>query len=277
MEAAIDAYQNYTELRPDNPLGHVELGFVYEVKCRREHSNLNLSQIEFNNAFCPNYIQGEAVRREWRSGGVNQYQLLTQGDKAFSRKQFITSAQWYQRGSLINNNLSNSTKFKWMIAAIISGEQPPIDYWKSVSIPIDDDFERIEGEDLLWMREAPSWGLNYGDRVSSHPGSDPNIGVMWWEGSAIAPLKINQSGLYVITIRAQNTPPAPIQLQIELNLTPIAQYELIKEDMSWQTLTTPAKLLPGYYILGINFTNDGTYNGINRNAYIDWVKVKHRY
>lgn len=78
---AVDAYLVFTESRPDNPLGHLELGFAYE-------SNKNISK---------------AVR-EWKLGGVTSTKLIDAGEQDRKSKRFDEALLWYKRAMLIEEN-----------------------------------------------------------------------------------------------------------------------------------------------------------------------------
>ncbi len=77
VDNAVDAYQTYVSLRPNNPLGHLELGFAYEA-------------------------QGNTIVavNQWEASQVTIKDFMATGFEAYRAKQFGTAIQWYERASL---------------------------------------------------------------------------------------------------------------------------------------------------------------------------------
>jgi tetratricopeptide (TPR) repeat protein len=81
---AVVAYQHFTELRPENPLGHMELALAYERQGQcweRDYSNITtLPTWEFGVMSCDKNTQ-ETIREEWRIANLKAsdlYQTLEQ-------------------------------------------------------------------------------------------------------------------------------------------------------------------------------------------------------
>jgi tetratricopeptide (TPR) repeat protein len=79
--SAVDAYLMYTELRPDNPLGHLELAFAYEAN---------------------NNIADAIV--EWKTGGVTSSELIDAGEQDREAKRLEEALLWYGRAMLVGEN-----------------------------------------------------------------------------------------------------------------------------------------------------------------------------
>ena len=77
-EDALVSYQQYTELRPDNPLGHIGLGFVYEALGEAEKS------IE-----------------AWMEAGLEPQEFNAVGDEYFRVDNYEEAMLWYERALLV--------------------------------------------------------------------------------------------------------------------------------------------------------------------------------
>ncbi|MBU0510510.1 MAG: hypothetical protein KJ638_02265 [Chloroflexi bacterium] len=78
---AVDNYKAYTQLRPGNPLGHLELGFGYEAK----------GEIELAIA-------------EWEAGGVSGNDFLEAGGQAQESGSYGEALGWYERVATMGTN-----------------------------------------------------------------------------------------------------------------------------------------------------------------------------
>jgi hypothetical protein len=96
---------------------------------------------------------------------------------------------------------------------------------------------------------------------------------MWWSGDAVAIIQIPVSGNYAITIRAQNTIPPPIQMELTINLKPVYSFEMQRGDMSWQENETEVYLSAGFHVVGLRFLDSGVVSGMDQNAVIDWIEL----
>ncbi len=75
-EEAVEAYERYTVLRPGNPLGHLELGFAYEMQGNFERAN-----------------------SEWQGIPLTQATFLVAGEKAREAGNFQQAIPWFQRAA----------------------------------------------------------------------------------------------------------------------------------------------------------------------------------
>ena len=74
QDNAINAYLAYIQLRPQNPLGHLELGFAYET-----------------------LSEGNLAKDEWKIGGLTEKDFRTQMNEAIQANQFNEQQKWYRR------------------------------------------------------------------------------------------------------------------------------------------------------------------------------------
>jgi tetratricopeptide (TPR) repeat protein len=73
------SYQQYTELRPDNPLGYIGLGFAYEA-----------------------LGEGENSKNAWVDADLEPHEFNAVGDEYFRVDDYDEAMLWYERALLIN-------------------------------------------------------------------------------------------------------------------------------------------------------------------------------
>jgi len=261
-EEAIKAYQSYINLRPDNPLGHLELGFAYAAECENGTWKFRKSKP------CNTSNLRQTIMDEWHTAGVELDSIYNEGNLAFSSRQYKQAARWYQLTSLFDD-IPDREKFQWSVAEIML-EHDLTQIPDPQVLPVNnlDNYLEINGSTLQWMLDNLS-GISIGNSIWG----DPDVGYLTFSGEAIAAINVRQASTYRFTIRTQNSPPPPIRLQLEIDFRPVANFELSRGDGSWEELSTDIPLNAGLHLLGINFLNDEIINGIDRNAIIEWVKI----
>ena len=276
---AVSAYEVYAQMRPENPLGHLELGFGYEAECHKTNHNATASKrVPASDSLCPNSELQALIAKEWEDAGATADQFFEDGNLAFSSQNYTSAADWYKHGAaFLASSLPSGILLKWEIASVIAHHT--VDNLPNneelIILPLSESL-KIEAETLRWLKIDPHWNLEYGNQLIDHPSSNPNVGVMWWSGQAATFIQTDESGMYELTIRVQNTPPAPIKLKLEHNFTTIEQFEFSKEDMSWEERTVEYYLAEGVHLIIIQFLNDDSVDGVDRNAVIDWLEIKRK-
>ena len=242
---AKENYVQYTELRPDNPLGHIGLGFAYEK-----------------------LGESSAAKHAWKTAGINQDDLFRIGDQEFEADRYKNAIRWYSAAEILNGALSKSRQFVWAVAEILSGKPSPERVESSI-LPVVSvgNAVQIEGETLRWFSPIQ------GGIVESYTSGDTIAGGLWWTGCALTAIQINDTGEYRLTIRVQDSPPAPTAFQIQHNFTTIQEFSLVKEDNKWKQLDTESYFDVGIHLLSICFLNDGSSNGMDRNLLIDYITI----
>lgn len=251
IEDAINSYQSYIRLRPKNPLGHLELGLAYSL------------------------IGQKMSTAEWQAAGVTQAQILDRAEQSFSKSEYLIAANWYWISASLHD-LPYASNLRWTISAAISNQQLPDSAYQTLPVFMVADTEstRIDAGYFRWIRDSIPNELSYGDRLSDHPSPDGIDARMWWSGDAVIIVKIPTTGKYAIIIRAQNTRPPPVEMNLTLNLAPVFPFEMDKGDMSWSEFRTDENLTTGYYVIGLRFLNNGVVNGLDRDAVIDWIELE---
>lgn len=85
IERAKENYLEYTRLRPENPLGFLGLGFVFE-KLGDESSSVNA----------------------WKSAGISTYELNSRGDEEFNSGKYDEAIHWYERATQVEPGSAES-------------------------------------------------------------------------------------------------------------------------------------------------------------------------
>jgi hypothetical protein len=274
---AVESYAAYSEFRPDNPLGHIELALALGTLCADEAgSGVNPTGNNMGQVLCPDPAARTEIRSHWNAARIPHQRLVDLGSQSFSNHQYDQAVRWYLHAWLLKKYQSDMIPFHWEIAYYLSGGAPLEGSGFLVNLSPISVAPRIEGEDLQWMVAKPDWDVAYGDPLGASTAGDHTVGVMWWRGSAVALFRVPESGAYNITIRAQNSPPAPVQIQLELDFEALEQFEWTQGDMSFQDYHAETTLTTGAHVIGLRFMNDGSVNGVDRNAFIDWIDIQRK-
>ena len=96
--AAVEALSRYTELRPNNPLGHMELALAYEALLGsapgEEAKDLDARIVE-----------------EWRRARVTVEEMLARGEAERSAKRYDEAMAWYERTMRLEPDLGDTWYF----------------------------------------------------------------------------------------------------------------------------------------------------------------------
>lgn len=261
----------FTELRPENPLGQLEFGLA---SLALEISNLT------QNGDIPCLIDFEAgseddgplvsLLAQIQKTGFDRNVLERIVNKLFFQKEYHAASCVYQLVDTIPSEENPETLF---LGHLASGLSNPASAENSTVIPF---VYLLEDEVLI---EAPNMQWVDPLRVTGQTLAETNpvvseFGVMWWNGSVVALVDVNKPGVVRVTTLAQNSSPEPIELQLELNLEPVAEFSLNRGDSSWEELEKDIFLKEGLNLVGIRFTNDGQVNDRDRNAYIQSIMLE---
>ncbi|PKN94129.1 MAG: hypothetical protein CVU44_06930 [Chloroflexi bacterium HGW-Chloroflexi-6] len=258
-QKAIAAYRAFTGLRPRNPLGHLELAFAYQ-KSMAEPSGSELSADELR----------ALILTELSAAGVDPTQLIPEAGNALFCQKNRTASGLFEMAISLGVAMSSSDELLWDMLTIVNDQRlPQRDGLTSLPVYTLADFSRIEAEDMIWLGDGEIFGKPMSNFSSSN-------GIFWWNGASVFVVKVVRPGEFLLILTAQNTPPAPVNLQIEHNFAPILNFELIRQDMSWQEFETDLYLDIGLHLISVRFTNYSYINGIGRSAVVDWLKLERK-
>jgi len=100
LVAAIDSYITYTELRPENPLGYLELGFAYERECRnkfRIENKLKVNIASLTDILCPQPELHEKIVTTWKAAEVTTQNFVKVGEQARNENHYDEALDWFAR------------------------------------------------------------------------------------------------------------------------------------------------------------------------------------
>jgi hypothetical protein len=254
-KSAVETYLTYTRLRPENPLGHVELGFAYLAECQSEDP-ISTSLATGWVLCSQNPLQKEIIT-EWEKGGVSQKDLIENGHTAIFQNKYAVSTRFYQAAGTFGKPLPFSEFFLWNLAAVQSGQSLP-DAPSSrpiATIPITETTE-IDPTRMYWLLKTPEHSIDNGMQLKEIPSGNQNQGVMWWQGTAVSIIDIPCDSNYQIMVRSMNfNPKEQLNGQLELlkdNL-PITRFTITKDWGEFQTMTYLTK---GLHLLALSYVQD---------------------
>lgn len=266
-EKAITAYDAYTQMRPGNPLGHLELGFALEAACQ-EAADQQAQDINSGRGLCTDPAIRERTAQEWKSADLVAGYFFEQAYNAFAAEDMESTARWFQRAVIFSGATDNSSElFKWSISHLATGRPLVDEQETAVTIHPVSSTTRFEGENLQWMMDLPPNNMEAGDPLSDFPTGSPEIGVMWWAGPAVTIIQVPETATYEITIRARANSPGPVTLQVEKDDIPIDRFNLDPGNPEWSELKTATVLTAGSHLLVLRFMQD------TGDALIDWVQL----
>jgi superkiller protein 3 len=126
-EQAVDHYQTIIELRPNNPLGYIGLGFAYEAQCTKKQKVIDVDLISTQGwRQCNDQELRDNIVAMWQTGGANAQQFLDNGIQAQSQQRYEEALIWYGRANAVQPDLVDpyfrsgliySDLLDWRIAA----------------------------------------------------------------------------------------------------------------------------------------------------------------
>ena len=278
-DKAVQSLRSFIESHPNNPLGYLELGFAMNATCNYEQDNkLSAGKSDKPISRCTLDTINKSYNKTLARLGINSDQIYSAADHAFVSADYTQANKWYSIASILDPHDEKSSispeAFKWSISAAFSGNSLPNQFRKIIQIHYLNKEVLIQAEEMRWLRSIPEWDIDYGTLVASYPRDDDRISIMNWGGKIGAFLNVDRSDEYLVSVRMQNMPPAPIKILIEDNFIPLHQVETSLEDQSLQEFNFPAILNSGLHLITINFLNNNNERGIDRDAYVDWIHIQ---
>ena len=281
-DLAIHSLLKYEELKPENPIGYLELAFVYQQVCLGRPNRYGIQRTEAEDkklgTFCSNGEVIGRVRNALRATGTSED--INTGDirELFTLNDFSGVSLAYFYNSISDEEffgeLSYQDKFIWTVSAIHSSQFIPEVFFSDIPIHVLEEHITIEAEDLHWLLSNPEWDVNIGDLLSKFNTTQTGMGVFFWNGRAVAPIKVSETGLYKISIYGKNTFPGPVQMSLVIDSNIIGEFELAKEDDSLQEIDFVTSLRSGVHLIGLQFMNNGIDRNIDRDAIIDLIRIE---
>ncbi len=115
FEKAVEHYLGYIRLRPENPLGHLELGFAYEAICRRENTTAS-REYQINHSICSDDEVQAKLLTEWQVAGITAQELIARGNHEFYSARHPEAILWYARAKELGAQLESSVWYSLSLA-----------------------------------------------------------------------------------------------------------------------------------------------------------------
>ncbi len=256
FSSALEIYKQYLGIRTANPLAQLEAGLADLQICCPDDQNkpAPCSQAAIH------LTQAGVDAEDFRLAGFESYNFADYG-LAFQKIHWFTclGGESDQKTSLIHD-----------ISSVVIGNPDfspsgPLDVYTVAS----DQGVVIQGEDLTWFRS----GASLGEKVDKTVANEAIVAGIWSGGSVGALVVIDQPGNYIISVKAVQSNPSPVNFQIEHNFVPIDTFQLEAGDGSFQLVSTMVDMPAGYQFVGVNFLNDEMVDGIDRNLYVDFIII----
>ena len=258
----------YIMKNPTNPLGHIESAMAYYELMQNDCAGQDSS------AICNLNDYRQRIIYEWAKANIDINNFRTQAELEFEKQQFLEASQQYMYYAS-TNNLTSSEKYRLIISNIISKQTIPLYVDPSIAPiqTIQNGFLHIDAEDLQWVKEAPNKKPYYGQSLKNYPGSDFTSSVIYWNGPVASVIYVPDGGKFNLSIRVQNSRPAPIKMDLEVNFLTVYNIKTIRDDMSWENFSVRVILEKGYHIVGVRFLNNYE-NNIDRDAVLKWIQLE---
>ncbi|RMG47442.1 hypothetical protein [Chloroflexus sp.] len=196
---------------------------------------------------------------------------IEQGD---GRKAFY----WLLAAQILDPELKRTLSLRKVAAIYMSDiERKNITEEDMLEIPIHRQLSgnrvSINGGDLLWMRDVKEWGVSFGSPASTRS-SEPDVGVMWWNGRVVAFVEIVKEGQYRLRLQIKQSTPPPIVVDVFINQNKLFRINLSRGDNTWAYVDSLVHLSLGVHMISIAFVNNDIVNGSDRNVYINKVSLE---
>lgn len=242
-EAALKALEQAYRIDPTSLLVQRELALV--------HANL-----------------GTTDHALWRALGFDAATLLAIGDQHL-RVGSPEALIWYRTVAGLEPTFDLTTRLSF--AAALAGETDPTFYPPELVHSLEGARLEIHGTELRWLADRPQYAMLLG--MPLRPNRDA-VAKIWWSDHVGLLVRVNESGLYRISMQSRHALPPPINMALGVNGQQLQRFSFQRGDASAETVAVVTRLEPGVHLIGVWFLNDALVNGVNRDAEVDWVAVE---
>lgn len=205
--------------------------------------------------------------------------LIQRGDEELYYSNYHSALNWYKRAIYLAKERQEriEPKIEYIVASLYTGDtnigtliEDAEKIYTDLVFKVHQE-EIIPGSRLRWLSRT-SGSLSYGETLSQD--SKEQIGVLWWSGQASAFVEISEQGRYRVTARTRHTSPGPVKMAVGIDGNKLKEFSLDREDNSPFDLKFEIFLDNTYHTIDVWFLNDGSKNGLDRNAVIEWIELK---
>jgi tetratricopeptide (TPR) repeat protein len=252
FQEAESSFSQFNQLRPKNPMGHLELEALYK-RCFKSRNQESLG--------CPDKRDTDLYTRflyEWKLAGGTGDPFLASANASFSHGDYLAASEDYQNSYAKGGQPSDSELFRWGISSVITTQQVPEPVGLKV-LPVHElkgNAISIPGDQFQWMKFTEDIPLNFGDPLSLNPGIVPGEGVVWWEGAVCTEFRLKEEGEYVLGIRAKHLSESGNtrgQIEVRVDESLLGMYDL---GADWQDINLVVKMSVNDHVIAIRFLKD---------------------
>jgi tetratricopeptide (TPR) repeat protein len=196
--------------------------------------------------------------------------LATRADALFRQRDWAGAAEFYRQAL---QGPAQPTAFQFRAAlAGSSVNAAPRDLLNSLGVPIHTltATATIEGETMHWL-ESSNQALADGTPTGPAYANQAQCAGLWWAGAATSIVDL-PAGTYTLTARVSSSAGAAARLTIDIDGQPIDSFETAL-DGSYNERQVGLELKGGTHVVAVRFLNNGVFNGVDNNAFIDWVRI----
>jgi hypothetical protein len=254
FEDAIFALDEYTQKRPKNPYGYIELGYAVIQKLRDPDFNKDQN---YNGLF-------KQLEKSIKHGNFYPEILLADANIFFQSREYSLAILNYQLSEIIEPlPFELKTRLSLLeLAAGLSLEILP----NSITVFLYENSLDISPRDLINLRNL--------NPISIRTIDEKLTGILFSNfDEAFIIINIQTPGNYCLHIQALDLPPKPTLIGVNVNLAQVHIIELPNEDAEWKDYFIEVFLNSGLNILSLNLLNDLYTNGLDRNAYLGYISI----
>jgi hypothetical protein len=254
FDSALRWYQRANVFAPQAGIPWYYAGLAYEASQRNEQA-------------IAAYQQGIMLDPNFHNGW---YRFPVRADRLFRQHRWVGAYPFYQQ-ALQQPGQSAAFKFRAALAASAANDAPR-DLLRQMGVPIHqiDAPTTIQGESMHWL-EALNQVMVDGSRTATREHNGATTSPLWWSGAIAAVVEVPADS-YEVTVRAASTPGASAELVVESDGVAIGTFETAL-DGSYGEGRFKLDWTGGTHVVTVRFTNNGVFNGIDNNAFIDWVRI----
>lgn len=126
-EKAVTSYLLYTELRPQNPIGFIEVGYAYESICQKHINQQSNGEIS-PQLLCPDAGLRSQIKAAWNAAGLKADDFVKTGWSYIDNGRLDEGLIYARRALLIDEEFSEAF---YMIGTVMAREEKysEADYW----------------------------------------------------------------------------------------------------------------------------------------------------
>jgi hypothetical protein len=255
---AYNAFDDFNQARPDNPLGRLEAAFAY---ISATHGKEDLS---------PTVREAieNLARQQLGQLAIEDHFFPDEADKAYENDAYDLAWYWYRVGEIRGVLSEEQATRLALLSAVVEPSQSMQAPFDAHEVFVLNDSLRIAPEDFFRLADGqPVAVRTFDEKTAAAYFSNNDPGGVF--------IQVETGGQYCLSIEALDRPPEITAIAMTLNLEEVRLIELTRGDDTWSRYLTQLPLEEGLHLLGFRLTNDLyiSAEGIDRNGYVGEVVI----